>query len=189
MEKDEATAGLDSCDDERLAELSIAGDEEARAELVRRYRPKVLRAAARELSRSGMASSMGNHIDDMAQHVFHELFRALPRYNADNFGGWFHRVMTNDLRDWIRKTRSVSSRELDGIEIESRTDPTQEGNTLWSELMALVDDLPEKFRIALILHDVEGLTFREIAAMMDVHLITVIRWRNRALKDLLKALQ
>lgn len=189
MEKGKDAIDLDLCDDERLAKLCAEGDQEARTELVRRYRPKVVSTAGRELARHGMAASMQNHIDDMEQHVFHELFRALPRYSSDNFGAWFHRVMVNDMRDWIRKAKSVSTKELDGIEIESRTEPTQEASTLWSELMELVADLPEKHRLALILHDVEGLTFREIAAMMDVHLITVIRWRNRALKALLKALR
>jgi len=189
MEKGRDAIDLDSCDDERLVKLCAKGDQEARAELVSRYGPKVFRTAGRELARHGMTTSTQNHIEDMAQHVFHELFRALPRYNSDNFGAWFHRVMVNDMRDWIRKAKSVSTTELDGIEIESRVEPTQEASTLWSELMELVAGLPEKHRLALILHDVEGLTFREIAVMMDVHLITVSRWRNRALKARLKALR
>jgi RNA polymerase sigma-70 factor, ECF subfamily len=137
-----------------------------------------------------------NLIDDLAQEVFIKAYQALPRFRFEaSFYTWLYRIAVNKSRDELRKKklrRFFSFQTLDeGIEqdLQSRLSVQPESRDT-QELIALgLQTLPEKFRTAVILKDIEGLSYEEIADTMQCELGTVKSRISRARAMLRKALK
>jgi RNA polymerase sigma-70 factor, ECF subfamily len=135
-------------------------------------------------------------IDDLAQEVFIKAYQALPRFRFEaSFYTWLYRIAVNKSRDELRKKklrRFFSFQTLDeGIEKEMHTRlsvPPEDRDT--QELVALgLQTLPEKFRTAVVLKDIDGLSYEEIAEVMQCELGTVKSRISRARSMLRKALK
>jgi RNA polymerase sigma-70 factor, ECF subfamily len=135
-------------------------------------------------------------IDDLAQEVFVKAYQALPRFRFEaSFYTWLYRIAVNKSRDELRKKklhRFFSFQTLDeGIEQELNmrlSVPPENRDT--QELVALgLQTLPEKFRTAVILKDIDGLSYEEIAEVMHCELGTVKSRISRARSMLRKALK
>jgi RNA polymerase sigma-70 factor (ECF subfamily) len=135
-------------------------------------------------------------IDDLAQEVFIKAYQALPRFRFEaSFYTWLYRIAVNKSRDELRKKkirRFFSFQTLDeGIEKELNVRlsvPPEDRDT--QELVALgLQSLPEKFRTAVVLKDIDGLSYEEIAEVMQCELGTVKSRISRARSMLRKALK
>lgn len=147
--------------------------------LVLRYQHKVVKLVARLLRDPTEA-------EDVAQEAFVKAYRALASFRGDSaFYTWLYRIAVNTARN------SIASRQRRPLDYEaelseseqstvasrmSHTD-TPEANLLSEEIRTTVnraiEDLPEDLRTAIILREVEGLSYEEIAAAMDCPVGTV----------------
>jgi RNA polymerase sigma factor (sigma-70 family) len=139
----------------------------------------------------------GNRHDaeDLTQEVFVRVFRSLPSYTPGTFEGWLHRITTNLFLDITRRKQRIRFEGL-GEETAARlkgTEPTPpqafDERHLDHDVAAALADLPPEYRAAVVLCDIEGLTYEEIADVLDVKLGTVRSRIHRGRAQLRAALE
>jgi RNA polymerase sigma-70 factor (ECF subfamily) len=147
--------------------------------LVLRYQHKVVKLVARLLRDPAEA-------EDVAQEAFVKAYRALGSFRGDSaFYTWLYRIAVNTARNSIasRQRRpldyeaDLSESEQTAVASRMRHTDTPEANLLSEEIRTTVnravEQLPEDLRTAIILREVEGLSYEEIAAAMDCPVGTV----------------
>lgn len=163
------------------------GDVQAFEELVCLYERKVYTLAYR---------MMGNPEDanDLAQEAFLRAFRAIGSFRGDSsFSTWLSHIVTNLCRDELRKRYRISVESLDQEvclgysevkkqipSAEPTPDEIYEKRELQQEIQELLSTLSPEFRLALILRDIQGFSYQEIAEQMECSLGTVKSRINRA---------
>jgi RNA polymerase sigma-70 factor (ECF subfamily) len=183
------TEKLRKMDDNALISLFQGGNHDVFRILVERHQERI-----RNLLFSIFHSR--EFIDDIAQEVFIKAYQALPRFRFEaSFYTWLYRIAVNKSRDELRKKkihRFFSFQTLDeGIEhdLQNRM-AVQPENRDVQELIGLgLRTLPDKFRIAVVLKDIDGLSYEEIAKVMHCELGTVKSRISRARTMLRKALK
>ncbi len=150
--------------DAELAALAQVGDREAFGELVGRYAGQ-----ARRLARAVLGDP--DEGDDAAQDGFLAALRHLGRYDPERpFGPWLMRIVANAACD-RRRRRKVRSAEPLSERLrsrEARPDTVTDRRSFQGAVLAALDTLPERQRIALVLFDVEGYTHRDVAELLGV---------------------
>jgi RNA polymerase sigma-70 factor (ECF subfamily) len=116
--------------------------------------------------------------EDLTQEVFLRVFRSLSSYTPGTFEGWLHRITTNLFLDSVRRRQRIRFEALpDDPERLAGREPSPESvlddATLDADVQAALDALPPEFRVAVVLCDVEQLSYEEIAATLGVKLGTV----------------
>jgi RNA polymerase sigma-70 factor (ECF subfamily) len=117
--------------------------------------------------------------EDLTQEVFVRVFRSLSSYTPGTFEGWLHRITTNLFLDQARrksKIRFDSLSEDAETRLPSRTAGPDDAlfDTLFDDdVEAALAELPPDFRAAVVLCDVEGLSYEEIADVLGLKLGTV----------------
>ncbi len=172
------TAGVEQSDLE-LVKRAQRGERGAFDLLVLRYQHKVVKLVARLLRDPAEA-------EDVAQEAFVKAYRALGSFRGDSaFYTWLYRIAVNTARNSLasRQRRpldyeaDLSENEQTVVESRMRHTDTPEANVLSEEIRRTVnravEDLPEDLRTAIILREVEGLSYEEIAAAMDCPVGTV----------------
>jgi RNA polymerase sigma-70 factor (ECF subfamily) len=163
--------------DEELVARSIGGDLESFNQLVLRWERPIYALAYRVIGREEDAR-------DVAQEAFLRAFRALGGFKGQaKFSSWLYRITLNLCRDWIRRERRTPIAQapegVDLIELAGAQAPVESIEELVSrrQLGRAVEKamamLPEEQRTAIILKEYHGLTFQEIADMLDCPLSTV----------------
>lgn len=122
----------------------------------------------------------GNQHDaeDLTQEVFVRVFRSLSTYTPGTFEGWLHRITTNLFLDLVRRRSRIRFDPLpDDAERLASGDrgPAQlyDDTHFDHDVQAALDALPPDFRAAVVLCDLEGLSYDEIAATLGIKLGTV----------------
>jgi RNA polymerase sigma-70 factor (ECF subfamily) len=141
-------------------------------EVVREHADRVYRLAFR-LS--------GNRADaeDLTQETFVRVFRSLADYQPGTFEGWLHRITTNLFLDMVRRRQRVRFDALPedaGDRLPSREfgpEQAYDQRNLDPEIQRALDALPADFRVAVVLCDLEELSYEEIAATLDIKVGTV----------------
>jgi RNA polymerase sigma factor (sigma-70 family) len=133
--------------------------------------------------------------EDLTQEVFVRVFRSLASYTPGTFEGWLHRITTNLFLDMARRRQRIRFEGL-GQDVEGRLqggDPTPaqafDDRHLDSDIQAALKDLPPEYRAAVVLCDIEGLSYEEIAATLGVKLGTVRSRIHRGRAQLRTALE
>jgi len=184
-----STVVVQKTSDHVLLEETLAGDEDAFAELVRRYRNQITSYIYR----------MTNDYDgavDLAQETFLRVYRAAGRYqNTYAFSTYIYRIATNLAISELRKRKRRRLVSLTGLLSseggqEARdfdapdSRPLQDVSLVDSERRAVVkraiSTLPDKYRAPLVLRDVEGKSYDEIALILSTSEGTVKSRINRA---------
>ncbi|GAA0951416.1 MULTISPECIES: RNA polymerase sigma factor SigE [Actinocorallia] len=123
----------------------------------------------------------GNQHDaeDLTQEVFVRVFRSLANYTPGTFEGWLHRITTNLFLDSARRKQRIRFENLaddaaDRLPGREKT-PAQvyEDTNFDDDVQAALDALAPDYRAAVVLCDIEGLSYEEIAATLGVKLGTV----------------
>jgi RNA polymerase sigma-70 factor (ECF subfamily) len=138
----------------------------------------------------------GNQHDaeDLTQEVFVRVFRSLSTYTPGTFEGWLHRITTNLFLDMVRRKQRIRFDALgdDAAErLPSREPSPQQvfNDTHFdADVQQALDTLAPEFRAAVVLCDIEGLSYEEIAATLGVKLGTVRSRIHRGRSHLRKAL-
>ena len=125
--------------------------------------------------------------EDVAQEAFIKAYRALPQFRGDSaFYTWLYRIAINTAKNaLVSRDRNPVSYEIDAQDDDDRPDmssrlrdpDTPEGLALTEEIRntvkAAIDALPEDLRTAIVLRELDGLSYEEIAAAMDCPVGTV----------------
>lgn len=141
------------------------------SELVADYSPQVYRLAYRLTGNSQDA-------EDLTQDVFERVFRSIHNFKPGSLDGWLHRITTNLFLDGARRKQRIRMDALSTApehmwgESESPQNLHAEGELDADVAQALASLNPEQ-RVAVVLCDVEGLSYEEIADVLDVKLGTV----------------
>jgi RNA polymerase sigma-70 factor (ECF subfamily) len=181
-------------DDDREAVRRVqAGDTEAFEPLVEKYKRKVFRLAYQVLRDQEEAL-------DVAQEAFVKAFRALPAFKGDSaFYTWLFRITMNVALDRKRqRTTRAKSLGADDVPPEewertaTSTDPDPEDVASSAERRERIrkglDSLSENHRAIIILSDIEGLQYREIAEVLGIPMGTVMSRLHHARKRLREVL-
>ena len=148
--------------------------------LVLKYQHKVVKLVMRYLRDPADA-------EDVAQEAFIKAYRALPQFRGDSaFYTWLYRIAINTAKNALAaRDRNPVSYELDTQNNDENSDmvsrlrdpETPEGLALTEEIRDTVnhaiESLPEDLRTAIVLRELEGLSYEEIAASMDCPVGTV----------------
>jgi len=157
-------------------------------EVVRTHSARVYRLAYR---------LTGNRHDaeDLTQDVFVRVFRSLSSYTPGTFEGWLHRITTNLFLDMVRRRARIRFEGLaeDAAERLPGREPSPaqayEDRHFDDDVQAALDGLLPEFRAAVVLCDIEGLSYEEIAATLGVKLGTVRSRIHRGRSHLREALE
>ncbi len=122
----------------------------------------------------------GNHADaeDLTQEVFVRVFRALGGYRPGTFEGWLHRITTNLFLDGARRRARIRFEALpdDAERVPGRERSPEQAysdDNFDADVQHALDALPPDFRAAVVLCDIEGLSYQEVAATLGIKLGTV----------------
>jgi RNA polymerase sigma-70 factor, ECF subfamily len=157
-------------------------------DVVREHSARVYRLAYRLTGNSHDA-------EDLTQEVFVRVFRSLSSYTPGTFEGWLHRITTNLFLDITRRKQRIRFEGL-GEETAAKlcgAEPTPsqafDDRHLDSDIAEALADLPPEYRAAVVLCDIEGLTYEEIADVLGVKLGTVRSRIHRGRAQLRAALE
>jgi len=163
--------------DDELVARSMGGDAESFNQLILRWERPIYALAYRVIGREEDAR-------DVCQETFLRAFRALPGFKGQaKFSSWLYRIALNLCRDWIRRQRRAPVMQMpEGVdpgELAAERGPVESIEELVArrQLTGVVEQamalLPEEQRTAIILKEYHGLTFQEIADLLDCPLSTV----------------
>src|SRR5215217_4949708 len=155
-------------------------------EVVRQHSARVYRLAYR-------LSGNQQDAEDLTQETFIRVFRSLAEYTPGTFEGWLHRITTNLFLDLVRRRRRIRFDALpeDTERLPGRAPSPEQvyvDTHLDPQVQAALDALPPDFRAAVVLCDIEGLTYEEIAATLGIKLGTVRSRIHRGRVQLRQAL-
>ncbi|GAB3449307.1 RNA polymerase sigma factor SigE [Streptomonospora sediminis] len=157
-------------------------------EVVRNHSARVYRLAYR-------LTGNKHDAEDLTQEVFIRVFRSLSSYTPGTFEGWLHRITTNLFLDTARRKARIRfegfSDNADDRLQGREPSPAQsfDDRHFDADVQAALDDLPAEFRAPVVLCDIEGLSYEEIAATLGVKLGTVRSRIHRGRAQLRKALE
>jgi RNA polymerase sigma-70 factor (ECF subfamily) len=165
--------------DQQLVERVQAGDKSAFDLLVRKYQHRVLKLVGRFVSDAAEA-------EDVAQEAFLKAYRALASFRGDSaFYTWLYRIAINTAKNaLVSNRRRPVDFDLDLQDPEQydrharlKEGDTPEGVLLTEEIRSVVErameQLPEDLRTAIVLRELEGMSYEEIAEAMDCPVGTV----------------
>jgi RNA polymerase sigma-70 factor (ECF subfamily) len=165
--------------DQMLVERVQRGDRLAFDLLVRKYQHKVVKLVGRFVRNTADA-------EDIAQEAFIKAYRALPAFRGDSaFYTWLYRIAINTAKNAVVSNRrrplelDVDTQDAEQFErhAQLREGDTPEGLALAEEIRLSVEsamgDLPEDLRTAIVLRELDGLSYEEIATAMDCPVGTV----------------
>jgi RNA polymerase sigma-70 factor (ECF subfamily) len=164
--------------DEDLVASATAGDLDSFNQLVTRWERPIYALAYRTLGREEDAR-------DVVQEAFLRAYRGLRGFKGEaKFSSWLYRITLNLCRDWIRRERRAPIVSLpegtDPVDLaDDRASPVESVEDLvarreMSQAVArAMAELPDEQRSAILLKEYHGLTFQEIADMLDCPLSTV----------------
>ena len=166
--------GVDSSD-ARLLEEVRRGNGDAFGHLVRRYESRLIGVILRFVRDWELAR-------DLAQETFLRAYKRIDQFDpARRFGPWLFRIGVNLTLDHLRhRKRRIWASLFSDSSVDKSPDPAtpdpRRKLDLEQEVRAVLDAIPEKYRIVLILRDLENFSTSEIAAIVNRKEAT-IRWR------------
>ena len=172
--------------DQALVAAAQAGDPDAVTALVRRYQNRIYNFALAMTANAADA-------EDLAQETFIRAFRGLDRFRGDSsFKNWLYRIAANaarTLRGSQLRRSAVWEARVESGEIGERHLAGEGDGVEWQTIRRQAIDralasLPPDLRTAVVLHDVEGLAYHEIADVTDVPIGTVMSRIFRARRRL-----
>jgi RNA polymerase sigma-70 factor (ECF subfamily) len=166
--------------DQLLVERAQKGDKTAFDALVQKYHKKLGRLLSRFVRDSA-------EVEDVTQEAFIKAYRALPAFRGDSaFYTWLYRIGINTAKNYLvaQGRRAPTSTEYDANEAESFEDGDQlrDINTPESLLLSkqigetvntAMEALPDELRTAIVLREIDGLSYEEIAQQMQCPIGTV----------------
>ena len=166
--------------DQKLVERAQRGDKRAFELLVEKYQRKLARLLSRFIRDQA-------EVEDVTQEAFIKAYRALPAFRGDSaFYTWLYRIGINTAKNYLMAMgrRAPTSTEVEAEEAEGfeegeqlRDINTPESVLLSNEIAqtvnSTIEKLPEELRTAIQLREIEGMSYEDIAKVMDCPIGTV----------------
>jgi len=166
--------------DQELVERAQRGDKRAFGLLVEKYQRKLARLLSRMIRDQA-------EVEDVVQEAFIKAYRALPNFRGDSaFYTWLYRIGINTAKNHLvamgRRPQATGDIEVEDAENfedggELRTIATPETELMSKQIAQTVNEtvesLPDELRTAITLREIEGLSYEEIASLMDCPIGTV----------------
>jgi len=166
--------------DQQLVERAQRGEKQAFELLVSKYQRKLARLLSRFIRDS-------TEVEDVTQEAFIKAYRALPTFRGDSaFYTWLYRIGINTAKNYLvaMGRRAPTTTEIDSEEAEGfeNGDQLRDLNTPENEMMSrqvaetvnqTLGELPEELRTAITLREIEGLSYEDIANIMNCPIGTV----------------
>jgi RNA polymerase sigma-70 factor (ECF subfamily) len=166
--------------DQQLVERAQRGDKRAFELLVAKYQRKLARLLSRFIRDS-------TEIEDVTQEAFIKAYRALPTFRGDSaFYTWLYRIGINTAKNYLvtlgRRAPTTSEINAEDAETFEDGDQLRDLDTPEHELISrqiaetvnqTLEALPEELRAAITLREIEGLSYEEIAQIMNCPIGTV----------------
>jgi RNA polymerase sigma-70 factor (ECF subfamily) len=169
--------------DAQLVERAVAGDQRAFELLVIKYRRRIERLIGR------MVRDV-NLVEDIAQETFIRAYRALHQFRGDaQFYTWLYRIAVNTAKRFLLKLKNdpavfygaLQSNDEDDETFQRRSEPSTDetpesvlaAKEIGQAVHAALEALPDDLKQALTLREIEGLSYEEIAGLMNCPLGTV----------------
>lgn len=173
--QDKSTKAIEA----KLLERAKAGDQQAFTSLVNAYQTKVMKIISRYVGDY-------TEIQDLTQETFIKAFNALDRFRGDSqFYTWLYRIAINTAKNYlVHKGHSVPTVDIE-IDLEAHhglqvvlkelAHPESEllGDELQDSIFKVLDEMQSELKISLMLREVEGLSYDDIADVMDCPIGTV----------------
>ena len=176
--------------EQELVRAAAGGDTEAFERLVRTYENKIYHLALRMCGSSEEAS-------DIAQEAFLAAWRGLPSFRGEaNFATWLYRLTSNAAIDYLRRQKkergdmSLDDEDLglDAVDTGPGPQDAAERTEVRTAVAAGLQQLSEGHRQVLVLREIQGLSYEEIADVLEVDLGPVKSRISRARSALRKIL-
>jgi RNA polymerase sigma-70 factor, ECF subfamily len=176
------------------------GNQDAFEELVRKYQQAVLNLAYHYIGNR-------NDIEDVAQKIFTKIYFSLPKFDLKRpFFPWLYRIAINQCYDELRRIRRQKTRTFSELSLEDTNnlenlisqneaphDPGENRQELYALLRKVLDQLPDKQRMAIVLRDIETVPYAKMAELLkcteQAARLKVFRARARLRKMMEKAMQ
>lgn len=174
--------------DDVLISLFQGGDRSVFRLLVERHRERIRNLVFSVMNDPGL-------VDDLSQEVFIKAYEGLPNFRFESsFYTWVYRIAVNRCRDEMRKRKFRRFFSLHQLmdsrdkELTRRTSVEMEDTETQELIAASLQTLPDKYRIPVVLKDIDGRSYEEIAEIMNCELGTVKSRLSRARAILRKKL-
>jgi RNA polymerase sigma-70 factor (ECF subfamily) len=131
--------------------------------------------------------------EDLTQDVFVRVFNSLANYQPGTFEGWLHRITTNLFLDRVRRRKRIrfdwmgdedaavaTSQSFDRHERSGQPEDAFDMGNLDDDILEALAELPPEYRVAVVLSDIEGLSYEEIAVTLGIKMGTVRSRLSRA---------
>lgn len=166
--------------DQQLVERAQRGDKQAFGLLVSKYQRKLARLLSRLIRDPA-------EVEDVAQEAFIKAYRALPSFRGESaFYTWLYRIGINTAKNYLvsQGRRAPTTTEFDSEEAETFDDGDQlrdintpermlQSKQIGETVNSAMEALPEELRTAIVLREIEGLSYEEIASIMECPIGTV----------------
>jgi RNA polymerase sigma-70 factor (ECF subfamily) len=165
--------------DQQLVEKVQRGDKRAFDVLVRKYQNRIVNVIGRYIKDS-------DEVYDVAQEAFIKAYRAIPKFRGDSaFYTWLYRIAINTSKNFlVAQGRRPPDRDVDMADAEQYggDSPLRDVSTPERELsrdevkktiFSAIDNLPEELKTAITLRELDGLSYEDIAAVMECPVGTV----------------
>jgi RNA polymerase sigma-70 factor (ECF subfamily) len=166
--------------DQQLVERVQRGDKAAFDLLVAKYQRKIFRLLSRLIRDAA-------EVEDVAQEAFIKAYRALPNFRGDSaFYTWLYRIAINTAKNWLvsqgRRAPTTTETEIEEAETFDDGEQLRDLNTPDAMLLTrqvadavnrAIERLPEDLKTAIVLRELEGLSYEEIAETMNCPIGTV----------------
>jgi RNA polymerase sigma-70 factor (ECF subfamily) len=166
--------------DQQLVERAQRGDKHAFELLVTKYQRKLVRLLSRFIRDA-------TEVEDVAQEAFIKAYRALPNFRGDSaFYTWLYRIGINTAKNYLvamgRRAPTTTGMDAEEAEELGESELLQDVNTPENQMMSrqvaetvnqTLEKLPDELRTAITLREMEGLSYEEIASIMNCPIGTV----------------
>ena len=186
---------MSKTDDQRLVERVQQGDKLAFDLLVLKYQHKIVKLIMRYVRDPSEAL-------DVSQEAFLKAYRALPKFRGDSaFYTWLYRIAINTAKNYIVAMNrrpveyDLDLQESDGYELnvklrnEDSPEKIAQRDELQEAVQSAIDSLPDELRVAILLREIDGLSYEEIAHAMECPVGTVRSRIFRAREAIDKTIQ
>jgi RNA polymerase sigma-70 factor (ECF subfamily) len=157
-------------EDIRYIERFLAGEHAGFEALVKKYQSRVLNIVYSMIGRD-------RDCDDIMQDVFLKVYHHLRGFNrASRFSTWLYRIVANSVYDLLRRRKTLVL-DNDALETRASKDDDPQEALLAKEREAMVQEalnrVPSAYRMAIVLKDIEGLSYEEISHVLRCRIGTV----------------